>query len=148
MSIRTVSVISVLAAAVTLVLAGTAVAQRIEQPGRGSPLRAELLEAARPAFVAETGGAIEFVAKRLAVLDDWAFGDISLRRPGGKPIDWSKTKFAEDLRYDMFNPDYAFFLLKKTNGAWSVAEISVGPTDVVWDGWRQQYNIPDALFGQ
>jgi hypothetical protein len=103
-----------------------------------------LLDAARPAFVAETGGPIEFVVRRLAVWGDWAFGDISLRRPGGQPIDWTRTKFAEDLRQDMFSPGYA----RRTNGAWSIAEISVGPTDVVWDWWRQKYNIPGALFGQ
>ena len=129
-----------------LMMLGASFAQ--ELPQKGSPLRAELLDAARPAFMAETGGPIEFVVRRLAVLGDWAFGDISLRRPDGQPIDWMQTKYADDLRHDMFNPDYAFFLLKRRNGGWSVAEISVGPTDVAWDWWRQKYNIPGALFGQ
>jgi hypothetical protein len=132
--------------AVAMVLASAALAQ--ELPAKGSPLRTQLLDAARPAFVAETGGPVEFVVRRLAVLGDWAFGDVSLRRPGGQPIDWTRTKFAQDLRQDMFNPGYAFFLLRNTGGRWSVAEISVGPTDVVWDWWRQKYNIPGALFGQ
>jgi len=127
-------------------MAGAALAQ--ELPGKGSQLRTELLDAARPAFVAETGGPVEFVVRRLAVLGNWAFGDVSLRRPGGQPIDWTMTKFADALRQDMFNPGYAFFLLRKTNGTWSIVEISVGPTDVVWDWWRQQHNIPAALFGQ
>ena len=87
-------------------------------------MRGELLDAARPAFAAETGGPVEFSVRRLAVLGDWAFGDVSLQRPGG----------------------YAFFLLRKTSGGWSVAEISVGPTDVAWDWWRQKYKIPETLF--
>lgn len=119
-----------------------------ELPAKGSPLRTELLDAARPAFVAETQGPVEFVVRRLAVLGDWAFGDVSLRRPGGQPIDWMATRYGEDLRHDMFNPDYAFFLLRRQGDGWSLAEISVGPTDVVWDWWRQKYNIPAALFGQ
>jgi hypothetical protein len=45
----------------------------------------------------------------------------------------------------MFNPGYAYFLLRKTGRGWSVAEISVGPTDVAWDSWRQKYKIPEAL---
>jgi Caspase domain len=117
-----------------------------ELPGKGSPLRGKLLDAARPAFAAETGGPVEFSVRRLAVFGDWAFGDVSLQRPGGQPIDWMATKFAQDLRQDMFNPGYAYFLLKKTGGGWSVAEISVGPTDVAWDSWRQKYKIPEALF--
>lgn len=132
--------------AVAMVLASAALAQ--ELPGKGSPLRTQLLDAARPAFVAETGGPVEFVVRRLAVLGNWAFGDVSLRRPGGQPIDWTRTKFAQDLQQDMFNPGYAFFLLKRGGGSWQVAEISVGPTDVVWDWWRQKYNIPGTLFGQ
>ena len=56
------------------------------------------------------------------------------------------TKFAQDLRQDIFNPGYAFFLLRKTGGGWSVTEISVGPTDVAWDWWRQKYKIPETLF--
>jgi len=79
-------------------------------------------------------------------LGDWAYGDVSLLRPGGQPIDWMATKFAQDLRQDMFNPGYAFFLLRNTGGGWSVAEISVGPTDVAWDWWRQKYKIPETLF--
>jgi hypothetical protein len=139
-------VLLVASIAAAMAMAAAALAQ--ELPAKGSPLRTELLDAARPAFAAETGGPVKFRVRRLAVLGDWAFGDVSLQRPGGQPIDWMATKFAQDLRQDMFNPDYAFFLLRRTGGGWSVAEMSIGPTDVVWDWWRQQYNIPGALFGQ
>jgi len=61
-------------------------------------------DAARPAFAAETGGPVEFRVRRLAVLGDWAFGDVSLQRPGGQPIDWMVTKFAQDLRQDNVQP--------------------------------------------
>lgn len=136
-----------IAIAVAAVLASTAFAQHVHQPESGSPLRAELLDAARPAFVAETGGPIEFVVRRLAVSGQWAFGDVALQRPGGTPIDWTRTKFADALKQDMFNTENSFFLLRNANGRWSVAEIVVGPTDVAWDWWRQQYGIPAALFG-
>ena len=127
-------------------LANPVLAQEVQLAGKGSQLRAELLDAARPVFVAETGGPIEFVVKRLAVLGAWAFGDVELRRPGGQPIDWTQTKFVSALKDDMFTPGTAFFLLRNTNGAWSVAEFVVGPTDVTWDWWRQRYGIPQALF--
>ena len=121
-------------------------AQGIEHPKQGSSFRAELLDAARPVFVAETDGPIEFVVQRLAVAGAWAFGDVKLQRPGGHPVDWHRTKFADALRQDMFNSENSFFLLRKSNDRWSVVEFVVGPTDVTWDWWRQQYNLPQTLF--
>ncbi len=47
-----------------------AAAQSVSQPGRGSPLRAELLDAARSTFEAETNGPVEFVVRRLNVSGD------------------------------------------------------------------------------
>jgi len=135
-----------IAIVVATVLASAVYAQVVQQPQPGSPLRAELLDVARPAFVAETGGPIEFVVRRLAVSGEWAFGDVALQRPGGQPIDWTRTKFAHALQQAMFNTENSFFLLRNRNGGWSIAEIVVGPTDVTWDWWRQQYGIPEALF--
>jgi len=37
-------------------------------------------------------------------------------------------------------------LLQRKGGRWQVAELAVGPTDVAWDWWRQQLNLPRALF--
>ena len=52
-------------------------------------------------------------------------------------------KLRPKLSPPLFNPGYAFFLLRKKGGGWSVAEISVGPTG---DWWRQKYKIPETLF--
>ena len=56
---------------------------QIFQPKPGTPLRSEILDAVRPVFETETNGPIEFVVRRLNVLGDWAFGDVTLQRPGG-----------------------------------------------------------------
>ena len=132
--------------AFAVLLAAAASAQQIVQPPTGSPLRAELLDAIRPTFIAETNGPVEFVVRRLAVFGDWAFGDVKARRPGGQPIDWAQTKFAAAWRDGMFQGETSFFLLKRSGSGWSVAEIVIGPTDVAWDWWRQQYRLPAALF--
>lgn len=121
-------------------------AQRIVQPKRGTSLRAELLDAARPVFEVETGGPIEFVVRRLNVMGDWAFGEVRLQRPGGVPIDWRRTPYAEDIRAGMFDPGGSVFLLQRTGAGWAVLEYATGPTDVVWDGWRQDLGLPLALF--
>lgn len=121
-------------------------ARRIVQPERGSKLRAELLDAVRPVFVSETGGPVEFVVKRLNVMGDWAFGEVRLQRPGGQPIDWKKTIYAEDFEAGMFDPDGSDFLLRRSTIGWVVMEFATGPTDVAWDSWRHDYRLPLALF--
>lgn len=127
-------------------LIAPAAAQPAFQPPPGSQLRAGLLDVVRPTFEIETGGAIEFVVRRLNVLGDWAFGDVRLQRPGGGPIDWRKTKYAADFAAGMFDPGGSFFLLKHSGGAWSVVEFATGPTDIAWDGWRTQNKLPQTLF--
>ena len=119
---------------------------QIFQPRPGTPLRSEILDAVRPVFETETNGPIEFVVRRLNVLGDWAFGDVTLQRPGGEPIDWNATKFAADFAEGAFDPGGSFFLLSRSANGWDVIEFSTGPTDVVWDGWRNDHRLPSPLF--
>jgi hypothetical protein len=127
-------------------LVAPASAQRVVQPERGTALRAQLLDAARPVFSHVVGGPIEFVVRRLNVMGDWAFGDVRLQRPGGHPIDWTKTKYAEDFKEGMFDPGGSFFLERRTAAGWTVLRFATGPTDIAWDGWRQDFHLPSALF--
>lgn len=119
----------------------------IASPPKGSPLRAGLLDTVRPAFEREIGAPVEFVVHTLNVMDGWAFGSVRPQRPGGIAIDWRKTKFAEDVAQGMFETDISFFLLRNDGNGWQLAEIAIGPTDVAWDWWRQQHNLPYELFG-
>jgi hypothetical protein len=124
----------------------SAVAQSVTQPPQGTRLRKELLDAARPVFEKETEGPVEFVVHRLNVMDGWAFGDVFLQRPGGRKIDWSKTKYAEEERNGAFDSGGCFFLLKRSGANWTVVEFVTGPTDVAWDAWRQDRHLPSQLF--
>jgi hypothetical protein len=119
----------------------------VHQPPKGSPLRSSILDAARPVFERETGGPVEFVVTTLNVWDTWAYGDVKLQRPGGQPIDWRRTKFAEDYAQGMFDPEHNLFLLQQGGGGWALVEYAIGPTDVAWDWWRQQNRLPAELFG-
>lgn len=119
----------------------------IHTPPKGSPLRALLLDTARPAFEREVGAPVEFVVRTLNVMDGWAFGNVKLQRPGGVPIDWRRTKFADDLAHGMLEAESNFFLLQDTGRGWRLVEYVIGPTDVAWDWWRQQHDLPYELFG-
>ena len=121
-------------------------AQTVIQPPQGSPLRRQLLDAARPTFERESIGPVEFVVHRLNVMGGWAFGDVFLQRPGGGKIDWSRTKFGEAERMGAFDPGGSFFLLKHSGSNWTVVEFATGPTDVAWDAWREDYHLPSQLL--
>lgn len=132
--------------AVAMLIIAPVSAQQISQPPRGSELRAELLDAARPFFEKETSGEVEFVVRKLNVMGDWAFAEVQLQRPGGVPIDWSRTPYAVDAREGIFDPASSFFLLRKNGGRWTIVEFATGPTDVAWEGWRVDHKLPQALF--
>jgi hypothetical protein len=123
-----------------------ALAGEIVHVEKGDPLRSTLLDTARPTFESETGGPVEFVVTTLNVMDGWAFGDVKLQRPGGTPLDWTATKFAEDLAQGMLETEHNLFLLQGNGDTWTLVEYAVGPTDIAWDWWRQQRNLPPELF--
>lgn len=115
---------------------------------RGDPLRGVLLDAARPTFVAETDGDVEFVVRRLTVWGPWAFGQVKPQRPGGSPIDWSRTSYADiHAQGDLDGDGESYFLLIRHSGEWVVHEFAIGPTDVVWAGWQVEYHLPAGMFG-
>jgi hypothetical protein len=122
-------------------------AQDIVPVPRGSPLRAELLNAARPTFQREIGGDIEFVVRRLNTFGEWAYGEVTPQRSGGQPIDWRRTKFAEDDKAGAFEASISLFLLRRSDrGTWLLVEYAIGPTDIAWDSWREQLKLPRELF--
>lgn len=130
----------------TLLSIVPAAAQTVVSPAKGSPLRAEVLNALRPTIEKETGGPVIFVVHALNVMGEWAYVDTEPRRPNSDKVDWRKTKFREAYEADMFS-GLVLALLHKKAGAWSVTDYVVGPTDVYWYNWLPKYKLPKALFG-
>jgi hypothetical protein len=128
-----------------LLCAGPAFAQAIVVPERGTALRGEVLNAVRPVVERETGGPVIFVVGTLNVMGDWAYVDADPQRPGGKPIDWRKTRFRRAYEADMFS-GLVMALLRRKDGVWTVVDHVVGPTDVYWYNWLDKYKLPEALF--
>jgi len=115
--------------------------------GQADPLRKVLLGALRPTVERDLGQKVIFVVRVLRVQGDWAFADVVPQKPGGKAIDFLKTRHAERLRLGMFdNEDVIFALLRRKDGRWKVVTFAVAPTDVAWDAWDKDYGAPRALF--
>jgi hypothetical protein len=106
--------------------------RRTMRAERGSALRAELLDAARPIFEVETDGPVEFVVNRLNVMASGHSVRFGSQRPNSVPIDWEDTRYAEDFEAGMFDPAESDFLLRRISNRWTVVAYATGPTDVVW----------------
>lgn len=131
-----------------MVLAMTnATAQEQPQtPQPGSPERAAILDAARAPVQKALGKPVQFVVKQLNVLNHWAFVYATMQGPGGTPIDYAGTPFAQAAEHGAKSDDY-LALLRMRDGKWQVLADSIGPTDVAWATWPEQYGAPQALFG-
>ena len=135
---------TLLAVGVTSLVASPAQAQ-ISTPPPGSGQRRAILDAFRSRIEAEVGPPVVFVVSVLRVSSNWAFVQATPKRPGGVDIDWKRTKFREAFEKD-FMSDIVMGLLKYDGARWSLVEYVIGPTDVFWETWLQDYRLPRQLF--
>ena len=76
---------------------------------------------------------------------EWAFVGASPQRPGGEEIDPEKTAFAG--KSDIMDGLTTYALVRYTNGRWNHIDDIVGPTDVAYMSWLEQYRVPKAVIG-
>lgn len=114
-------------------------------PQRGDPTRQALMDAARPVIAGDIGQNVLFVVDVLRTDGQWAYLQATPTQPTGLPLDWSTTNYAEDWQADAMS-DLVMVLFVKQNGSWQVVDYVVGPTDVFWYGWIEQYGLPEVLF--
>lgn len=99
------------------------------QPVRGSPQRAAIMDALRPAIERELGGPVEFVVQRAAVQNGWALVIAQPQRPGGGAITPPRgfdMEFRDGLTVNG--------ILRFTGRGWSLVDHAIGPTDVWYCG--------------
>ena len=131
---------------VLLASISVAVAQRPITPKTGSIERKAILDALRIPVQKEIGGQIIFEVRHLKSNGVWAYLEGAPRRPGGKKVDYSKTKFKQMLADGVFE-DSVLALLKKAGGKWKVVELALGPTDYPTEYWRTKHKgLPSGLF--
>jgi len=114
-------------------------------PARGTAERSAIMDAARIPVQRDIGQKVIFVVSVLRTDNVWAYLQSVPRRPDGTAIDWTRTPFASDWKADMMS-DVVMVLLKKENGRWRAVDHIIGPTDVYWYSWIDQYGLPERLF--
>lgn len=118
---------------------------RVWSPKAGSDERKIILNAARVPVERDLGQPIVFKVRSLRVSTDWAFVYGTPQRADGRPIDYTKSIYAESAGEDGFN-DVAAVLLARDGGGWRVVTYSVGFGDVVWDTWDEEFGAPEWLW--
>lgn len=108
-------------------------------------LRAALLDAARAPVTKELGKAPKFRVDQLRREGDWAFLLATMQDASGQPFDYRGTALAKAAQQGFVSRTYAA-LLRRGAGGWEVVAKAIGPSDVAWEGWSQQYGAPSALF--
>ena len=117
----------------------------LHTPETGTPERAAVLDSAREAIGGGGGGRARVVVEHLAVEDHWAFLYAHMQASDGGPVDYARTPLAEAAEAGFVSQVYAG-LLQKEDGEWVVRAQAIGPTDMAWQPWAEEYGAPEALF--
>ena len=127
------------------VLASFVLAQGPTTPKQGSADRKALVDALRVPVEKDLKQKVIFQIDHLKVQGNWAFMTGKPRTPAGKAINYKKTQYKEALEAGAFD-DWICALWKKEGKKWKVVRFAIGATDVVWDGWYQEFKAPKAIF--
>lgn len=136
---------SITAAVLLIMMPMIAFAGEIREPAKGSPERAAILDAIRPAIEAQMRGPVEFQVDTMRTDGDWAFVIATPRRPGGKPIDPEKTAFAG--QQDQMDGLTVLALVRRVKGRWVHIDDIIGPMDAAQMSWLNAYQVPRAIIG-
>lgn len=113
----------------------------------GDPLRKILLDTLRPVAEQDLGQPVIFVVDSLRVQGRWAFATVHPRTPAGWAIDFRLTRHATRMEEGMLGGDAIYALMRQTGARWVVRDYVIGPTDVAYAAWPDQFGAPAQLMG-
>ena len=125
--------------------AGVVSAQETNTPAPGSAERKAIADALRAPVEKELKQKVVFKIDHLKVSGDWAFLRGVPQRPGGGKVDYNATPYRQRIEDGVFD-DWICALLRKRAGKWQVVKYVIGATDVVYEGWDEEYKAPSSIF--
>jgi hypothetical protein len=115
--------------------------------GVGDPHRRVLMDALRPVIERDLEQKVKFLVRTLWRQDRWAFAHVMPQTVAGGAIDFRRTHHADRVAAGIFDGPDIYALLEMRDGQWVVRDFVVGPTDVTYAGWPDDYGAPATLFG-
>lgn len=113
----------------------------------GDPLRPVVLNALRPTIVADLGQPVMFVVQTLKIQGDWVFVVARPQRPDGREIDFRRTRHRDRIEEGVFDGPTLYALMQRRDQRWSVVDFAIGPTDVFYAGWPEEFGAPPEMLG-
>lgn len=104
-----------------------------------------ILKPATADLVGALGKPARLEVNGLRVSGEWAFLHAAIQTPGGQPIDYKGTPFAEAAAAGGMSKSYAA-LLRGHGTEWKLVKSALGPTDVAWQPWATEFGAPAAIF--
>jgi hypothetical protein len=141
---------ALLAALALVACSPQAPTDQAEPPAPAAPEAAsqELIDALTPVLSADIGQPVSFTIETVGVDNDWAWLVVQPHTTAGGDIDWSQTKYGVQAAEGVLDGGgRTYALLKRENGAWSVLDFVVGPSDVAYGDWPARYGAPPELMG-
>lgn len=127
------------------IMTATSAQEAPRTPATTSTEGQAIVQPALTKLVADLGKPARLDVKGLRVSGEWAFVYAAIQTPGGQPIDYKDTPFADAAEAGMKSRTYAA-LLRGRGESWSLVASAIGPTDVAWSGWAREYGAPAAIF--
>ena len=129
-----------------LITGAAARAQDVHTPAAGGKERKAIMDALRVPFGRDLKQPVIFVVDMIKVSEDWAAVRVTPQTPGGGKIDYSRTKYKEQVEAGMFDPS-GEALLQMNGGpdAWKVIRWQFGQTDTALSSWITSCGAPASL---
>jgi hypothetical protein len=105
---------------------------------------ADVMAALRQAVERELGQPITLEIDKRREDARWAFVTAVARTADGKPVDYTRTKFAGAVKDGVFD-DWLCALLERDGTMWKVTALEIGATDVPYVDWPERFGVPRDL---
>lgn len=135
---------SFLIALTCLLATTTARAQQARTPAAGSPERKAIMDVLRTPAEADLHQKVIFRVQHLRIIGPWALARVVPLRPDGSDIDYTRTKYRDELEEGAFDGE-GEALLRNEGGRWRVLEWRFGASDTEVPMWLKKYGAPAAL---
>lgn len=118
----------------------------------GDPVREAVLRAATAPLDEVFGDRVQVVVNTLTRVGPWVFLQGRMHGPDGGRPNLAGTSYAARQADGVVSDVYVALLHKEANAvadarSWRLIANAIGPTDVAWLTWPDEFEVPRALFG-